>query len=85
MVEAEPLYRELAPIVGGGSSAVDLVAELESIIADTKLPATLSQAAVSEDDLPMLAEDAMLQQRLLVNNPREVQLADALEIYRAAY
>ena len=33
----------------------------------------------------MLAEDAMLQQRLLVNNPREVALEDALEIYRAAY
>ena len=30
-------------------------------------------------------EDAMLQQRLLVNNPRDVELADALEIYRAAF
>jgi alcohol dehydrogenase len=84
MPEAEPLYRELAPIVGG-RSAVDLVAELESIIADTGLPATLSEAEVPEDDLPMLAGDAMLQQRLLVNNPREVAVADALEIYRAAY
>ena len=35
--------------------------------------------------LPMLAADAMLQQRLLVNNPREVTEADALEIYQAAY
>ena len=85
MPEAEPLYRELAPLVGGGSSAVDLVAELEAIVHDTGLPATLSEAQVPEDDLPMLAEDAMLQQRLLVNNPREVQLADALEIYRAAF
>ena len=85
MPEAERLYAELSPIVGGGSSAVDLVAELESIIKDCDLPATLSQAKVPEDDLPMLAEDAMLQQRLLVNNPRDVQLADALEIYRAAF
>ena len=85
MPEAEPLYRELAPIVGGGSSAVDLVTELESIIQDTGLPATLSEADVPEADLPRLAEDAMLQQRLLINNPRDVQVADALEIYRAAF
>lgn len=85
MPEAESLYRELAPIVGGGSSATDLVTELESIIRDTGLPATLSQADVPEADLPMLAEDAMLQQRLLVNNPRDVQVGDALEIYRAAF
>ncbi len=35
--------------------------------------------------LPTLARDAMLQQRLLVNNPREVSEADALAIYQAAY
>ncbi len=35
--------------------------------------------------LPKLASEAMLQQRLLVNNPREVTEADALAIYRAAY
>ena len=33
----------------------------------------------------MLAEDAMLQQRLLVNNPRDVNYDDALAIYRVAY
>jgi alcohol dehydrogenase class IV len=35
--------------------------------------------------MEMLAQDAMLQQRLLVNNPREVSYDDALAIYRAAY
>ena len=49
------------------------------------LPATLAQAGVPGSDLEMLAEDAMLQQRLLVNNPRDVTYADALGIYRAAY
>ena len=33
----------------------------------------------------MLARDAMLQTRLLVNNPREVTEADALMIYRKVY
>ncbi len=32
-----------------------------------------------------MASDAMLQTRLLVNNPREVTEADALEIYRQAW
>ena len=34
---------------------------------------------------PLLAEDAMKQTRLLVNNPREVTLEDALAIYEAAW
>lgn len=35
--------------------------------------------------LPQLAKDAMLQQRLLINNPRELTEADALAIYRKAF
>lgn len=45
----------------------------------------LARRRVDEAMLPRLAADAMLQQRLLVNNPREVGEADALAIYRAAY
>ena len=85
MPEAESLYAELAPFVAGRSGAQALIDELESTIADTGLPATLSAAEVPESDLEMLAADAMLQQRLLVNNPREVSEEDALGIYRAAY
>jgi alcohol dehydrogenase len=33
----------------------------------------------------MLAHEAMLQQRLLINNPRELTLDDALAIYRQAF
>jgi alcohol dehydrogenase class IV len=40
---------------------------------------------IPEDDLQKLAEESMLQQRLLVNNPREVSLEDALGIYQQAY
>lgn len=39
---------------------------------------------VGHNHLPMLAEDAMKQTRLLVNNPREVTLDDARAIYEAA-
>jgi alcohol dehydrogenase len=62
-----------------------LVAALRELIDDVQLPATLRAAKVKEADLEMLAEDAMLQQRLLVNNPREVAYDDALAIYRDAY
>lgn len=91
MPDAAPLYAELAEIlvpgVSGGveARAAALVVAIRGLIDDVQLPATLQAAGVPEQDLPMLAEDAMLQQRLLVNNPREVALADALEIYRAAY
>ena len=62
-----------------------MIAALEQLIADVGLPATLAEADVPRQDLQMLAEDAMLQQRLLVNNPRDVALEDALAIYTAAY
>ena len=64
----------------GGTGAAPM-----SLIDDVGLPATLAQAGVDRGDLEMLAQDAMLQQRLLVNNPRDVSYEDALSIYRAAF
>lgn len=90
--EANHLYGELAEVVTGGAvSGSDeaktsaLIDALVQLIADVELPATLAQVKVAEQDLEMLAQDAMLQQRLLINNPREVTYDDALAIYRAAY
>ena len=89
---ASELYAELAEIVVGAplSGGVEarsaaLVAALRQLIDDVELPATLRAAGVDAGSLEMLAEDAMLQQRLLVNNPRDVAYEDALGIYRAAY
>ena len=62
-----------------------LVDYLRALIDDVQLPATQEAAKVKESDLEMLAGDAMLQQRLLINNPRDVAYEDALAIYRAAY
>jgi alcohol dehydrogenase class IV len=85
-------YAELVDIVAGkpvtGSAearARVLIELLRTLIDDVALPATLEIAGVREQDLEMLAEDAMLQQRLLVNNPRDVDYDDALGIYRAAF
>ncbi|MEL7373785.1 MAG: iron-containing alcohol dehydrogenase, partial [Pseudomonadota bacterium] len=62
-----------------------LIEYFVALIKQLELPATLSEVDVPESDLPMLARDAMAQQRLLVNNPRDVTEADALAIYKAAY
>jgi alcohol dehydrogenase len=89
---AAPLYAELAPLVLGGpvdgtaaEATEALVAALRALIEAVGLPATLAEAGVPAADLPLLADDAMQQQRLLVNNPREVARDDALAIYRAAH
>ncbi|MFZ6049034.1 iron-containing alcohol dehydrogenase [Pseudomonas sp. CR3202] len=90
---AAPLYAELAPLVLGrklkpGSEArmaEQLIVELADFSQRSGLPTRLRDAGVPQAMLPRLASDAMLQQRLLVNNPREVSEAQALAIYQAAY
>jgi alcohol dehydrogenase len=45
----------------------------------------LKDLDITEAKLPQLAKDAMLQTRLLQNNPREMTEQDALQIYQAIY
>lgn len=45
----------------------------------------LREVGIAQDDLPLLARDAMNQTRLLVNNPRALSEQDALAIYEAAF
>ena len=40
---------------------------------------------IEKEQLPMLAKDAMLQTRLLINNPKDVSYENVLAIYQAAY
>ncbi len=90
--EAAAQYAELLPCIRPGAHAPSptagcdqFIAAMRELVAIAPLPQTLKDAGVPEADLPMLAADAMLQQRLLVNNPRSVSEAQALQIYRAAY
>ncbi|QYX48221.1 iron-containing alcohol dehydrogenase [Pseudomonas tussilaginis] len=90
---AAPLYAQLAPLLLGErlrpgdtrSLSEQFVSELAELSPRCGLPTRLRDAGVPESSLAQLARDAMLQQRLLVNNPREVSEADALMIYRQAY
>lgn len=80
---AEPLYAELAAHLGLAATTDGLVAEMERIADAVGIETRLSQVGVSHNDLPKLAEDAMLVTRLLVNNPREMTLDAAKACYEA--
>lgn len=87
---AAPLYAELAEIVVPGVRGSDaertegLIAAMQEIAQRTGIETRLQQMGIAEADLDRLADDAMLQTRLLGNNPRELTRADARAIYAAA-
>ena len=66
------------------AKAEALVVAMQQIATLTGIPTRLEQVGVQESDLDRLADDAMLQTRLLGNNPRELTRADAYAIYQAA-
>lgn len=87
---AGALYAELAAIVaphiGGGmeARAEGLIDTMQQIAVATGIERTLRQVGIRETDLDGLADAAMLQTRLLGNNPRTVTREDAYAIYAAA-
>ncbi len=64
--------------------AEKFIAHLEKLIAHTGIETRLSQLGIKDSDLDRLADDAMLQERLLVNNPRKMSRDQAYDIYKAA-
>ncbi|MDD5332552.1 MAG: iron-containing alcohol dehydrogenase [Rhodoferax sp.] len=89
---AQALYAQLGRAIlpqlagsGDGEAANAFVAAIGQRVAAMPYAQTLRDAGVKESDLPMLAEDAMKVQRLLVNNPRDVSYQDALAMYQVAY
>ena len=87
---AAPLYAELAGVVvPHASGSVEarteaLIVAMQQMARMTGIQTTLGQVGITGDDLDRLADDAMLQTRLLGNNPRELTRADAHAIYAAA-
>ncbi|WP_091913339.1 iron-containing alcohol dehydrogenase [Chitinasiproducens palmae] len=81
---AETLGCEFAAQAGTDEKAYAFIDAMEALVVATGIPRTLREVGVAAADLPMLAGDAMKQQRLLVNNPREMTEQSALDIYRAA-
>ena len=88
---AESLYAELGrailPELNSVSDALAASNFIEAIAAHViTMPYAqrLREVGVKEHELEMLARDAMNVQRLLINNPRDVQFADALSLYQSA-
>ena len=85
-------YAELAMILapecaGQGSQAqcALLIERLDAMVVDSGLAPRLRDHGIPADDIPMLAREAMKQQRLLVNNPCVIDEADARRLYEAAW
>lgn len=87
------LYAELAPSfsdsisLNGNDEEVSqaLISYLASLIKQLKLPVNLVEMGIDKSDINILAQDAMLQTRLLVNNPKSVTIEDVLNIYHKAH
>lgn len=61
-----------------------VIAAIDRLTDDIKVPRHLADFGVKEKDIPMLAEGALKSVRLLVNNPRNLTLDDAKSIFKAA-
>ncbi len=89
---AGAVYAEIAPIVfpelaeiGSQARGVAFADSLAALSGRCGLEPRLRDVGIPEDALEMMATDAMKQTRLLVNNPRPLEHADALAVYRAAW
>jgi alcohol dehydrogenase class IV len=87
--EAGHLYVQLMPAILPGVEIVDAPQQLAdyflSLAQELGLETRLSQLGIPESALETLAEQSMLQTRLLINNPRTVSYDQALSIYQQAY
>ncbi|MDN2711426.1 iron-containing alcohol dehydrogenase [Janthinobacterium sp. SUN118] len=87
---AAPLYAQLATVLRPGITGSDearantLIDILHDIALATGIARTLREVGIDASDLDRLADAAMLQTRLLGNNPRAVTRDDARAIYAAA-
>ena len=84
-------YAEIGQAMGlADNDSAEMLAR-STIVAFRKLsshcgiPSSLQELKIPESPIPGMAEAAVEIQRLLDSNPREMTLADAVAIYKAAY
>lgn len=82
---AADVFPDLAAEEGAQGRCAAFIERLFDLSRRLGLQTRLRDVGIGEADLPRMASEAMKQGRLLVNNPREVNEADALAIYRAAW
>ena len=83
---ARTILPELAQSNIDDNQATELLINyIEQLIISLGLPKSLAQVNIKHTDLETLTADAMLQTRLLVNNPKAICKADVLDIYEQAF
>jgi len=83
MPKADHWYGEIAHDLGVGSKGADLIDDMLRIKEETKVPKTLTEVNISANAIPMMAEDAMTKDRLLMNNAREMTYDATVKIYES--
>src|SRR5690606_24704289 len=79
MSAAGSLYAEIAPLIfpelsgqGEDARARGLAEGFKALGPELGMTSRLGEMGISHNHLPMLAADAMKQERLLINNPRQM-------------
>jgi len=62
-----------------------LIERLDRLVTASGLKPRLRDHGIAFEEAPLLAAEAMKQQRLLVNNPVEIREEDARRLYEAAW
>lgn len=89
--QATGRYAQVARVMGVADGAGEAetasngIAHIRKLIEACGIDARLSAVGIPREAIPGLAEDAIKVQRLLKNNPRTVELEDAVAIYEAAF
>ena len=84
-------YAELALILmtdlpdDKSSQAESFIHFMQTLAHEVGLNRKLRDVGVKQQDLPLLASEAMKQTRLLQNNPRPILYEDALNLYQSAW
>lgn len=82
---AADAFPELAKVDGAQARCAAFIEALAGLSSKLGLPTRLRDVDIPESAIAKMASDAMIQQRLLVNNPRPVTEEDAFQIYTAAW
>ncbi len=84
-------YASIAIAMGGKQmdsereTALQGITLIRKLIADCGMPSSLSSLEINRNEVPSMASDALLIQRLLKNNVKEVLFDDAVSIYENAF
>ena len=89
-LSTESLYMEIAdlciPELKNKKIQInDFIDGIFNLIEHLQIPKNLKEVGISKNDIPKLAEDAMKQQRLLINNPVKIDYKNAINIYEASF